>query len=339
MPDFSQFSVLVAGSGSIGRRHMKNLRQLGVHKLAACDPDSERLVPVVAELGIKPFSDFALALETERPDAVLICTPPVYHIPQALQATQAGSHVFIEKPLSNSLEGIDELAGEIRRRGNIVQVGYNLRFHPGVRKLKELTEQGMLGRMLWAQVEAGQYLPDWRPWQDYRQSYTARRDLGGGILLDGSHELDYIIWLLGLPVELLCMAGHVSRLEVDVEDCADLLLRFSSGTQASIHLDFVQRGYARSCKLAGESGTLLWDFTRPEVKLFSADTNAWQSFPYAFEPNQMYVSELEHFFECIRTQHSPLVDLQHATNVLRVCLAAQSAARRRCAEPLDWLVR
>lgn len=252
---------------------MTNLHKLGIRKLAACDPDPDRLVPMVSELSVEPLSDFSAALAARKPDVVFVCTPPVHHVDQVLQALRGGAHVFVEKPLSHGLEGIEELASEAGRRGRTVQVGYNLRFHPGLRKLKELVEAGTLGRALWARVEAGQYLPDWRPWQDYRQSYTARRDLGGGILLDGSHELDSITWLLGKPLEVMCMAGKVSALEVDVEDCAGVLLRFAGGAQADIHLDFVQRAYSRSCKLVGERGTALWDFTSREVKVFMAETN------------------------------------------------------------------
>jgi predicted dehydrogenase len=334
LSDLSQFSVVVVGAGSIGRRHMANLRKLGIERLAACDPDAERLAPMVSELNVEPFTDLPTALAASRPLAVFVCTPPIHHINQALAAVDAGAHVFIEKPLSHSLEGIDDLVDRARSKGRVVQVGYNLRFQPGMQKLKELVDDRTLGKVLWAYVEAGQYLPDWRPWQDYRQSYTGRRDLGGGILLDGSHELDYITWLLGKPSDVICMAGKVSTLEVDVEDCADVLLRFANTAQAAVHLDFVQRGYSRSCKLVGELGTALWDFTWHEVRVFSAQANTWQSFAYSFEPNDMYVSEVKHFFQCIARGEKPLVDLPQAAAVLKLALAAKSSAARHCAESL-----
>ena len=300
---------------------------MGIQRLAACDTDPKRLAAVAAELEIVAFSNLPEALAASSPNVVFICTPPVVHVTQALQAVRAGAHVFIEKPLSHSLDGVETLAREAHDRGRVVQVGYNLRFQPGLSKLKELIDTGTLGRVLWAYVEAGQYLPDWRPWQDYRQSYTARRDMGGGILLDGSHELDYVVWLLGRPLDMVCVAGKVSTLEVDVEDCADLVLRLASGGQAVVHLDFVQQGYSRSCKVVGERGTALWDFNWREVKLFLASDNAWHSFPYSFEPNDMYVSEVEHFLDCIAGGMSPLVDLAQATEVLRLALKAQSAVR------------
>ena len=120
---------------------------------------------------------------------------------------------MIEKPLADRLEGTDALATEARDQHRKVQIAYNLRFHPGLLKLRDLIQTGELGRVFWVRAEAGQYLPDWRPSQDYRQSYTARRDLGGGILLDGSHEIDYLMWLLGKPVDVFCRSGKVSALD------------------------------------------------------------------------------------------------------------------------------
>jgi len=328
-----QVSVLVVGAGSIGARHLRNLRQLGVQRLSVCEPDPERSAPLAKELGIAAFSDFAHAFSAQKPDAVFICTPPVCHVSLALQALECGAHIFIEKPLSHDLQGVDELIRVSVEQKRIVQVGYNLRFHPGLKQLKELIDHGTLGRVLWACVEAGQYLPDWRPWQDYRQSYTARRDLGGGILLDGSHELDYVLWLLGKPCAVMCMAGRVSDLAVNVEDCADLLLRFSSGTQVQVHLDFVQRGYARTCKLVGERATACWDFCQNEVRVFSGDDKRWESLAYSFEPNDMYVAEARHFLECIAAGEPPVVPLADATDTLKLVLMAKSAA---ASGPMEW---
>lgn len=324
---YLDYSVLVVGSGSIGRRHLRNLHRLGIQRLAACDVDRERLAPMIVKLEVEPFTDFDEALLSIKPDLVFVCTPPAFHVSQALQAVRAEAHVFIEKPLSHTLDGVDELIAEAEARQRVVQVGYNLRFHPGLRKVKQLVDEGAIGRILWARVEAGQYLPDWRPWQDYRQSYTARRELGGGILLDGSHELDYITWLLGRPVELTCMAGRVSDLDVDVEDCATMLLRFDSGAQADVHMDFVQRGFARSCKLVGEEGTIVWDYSLNQVQVHRAGSDTWETISYDFDSNDMYIAEIRHFLDCVAQSVKPLVDLTQAKMVLELALSAKGAAR------------
>ena len=197
--DLGKYRVLVVGCGSIGLRHARNLSSLGVAQLGFCDTRPEALTKCRQELKGECFGDYAAALRQFHPDIVLICTPPVCHVDEALAALRAQAHVFIEKPLSHESNGIQAVIAEARRQNRSAQIGYNMRFHPGLKILKELIDSGTIGRVLWLSVEAGQYLPDWRPWQNYRESYSARLELGGGIILDGSHELDYICWLLGRP--------------------------------------------------------------------------------------------------------------------------------------------
>jgi predicted dehydrogenase len=321
-----EMRVLVSGSGSIGRRHMRNLRELGVRNFAACDPDTSRLVAIVDNLHVDVFDSFEAALDEFRPDIVFVCTPPVFHLAQARQAIVAGANVFVEKPLSHSMDGVRQLRAQIQQSGRIVQVGYNLRFHPAIRKLKQIVEEQSLGRILFARLEVAQYLPDWRPWQDYRNSYTARRELGGGIVLDGSHELDYLLWFMGDPDGVLCMAGTVSRLEVNVEDSATILLHFPSGAHADLHLDFVQRVPARSCKLVGELGTAWWDNTSPQMVHLHLCDSSPQSWEFAFEINDMYLKEVRDFLACIQEQRQPLVDIDQAARVLEWALSARHSA-------------
>ncbi|MGH9508914.1 MAG: Gfo/Idh/MocA family protein [Terriglobales bacterium] len=319
-----KLATLVVGAGSIGWRHLSNLRALGVEPLAACDPDAGRRERVARELEGKTFADLEHSLDEFRPQAVLVCTPPVCHVDQARHALACGAHVFIEKPLSHSEHGVDELLSQ--GRGRVVQVGYNLRHHPGLQHLKQQLDAGAIGRVLWARAEFGQYLPDWRPQQDYRLNYTAQRALGGGMLLDGSHEIDYTLWLLGEPLEVSCLTGKVSNLEMDVEDCADLLLRFAGGTQACVHLDCVQRRYSRGCKLAGTEGTLEWDYTENQVRLYRVADKRSVVFTHEFEANQMYVAELLHFLDSIEHGQESLSGLVQARQTLKVVLAARASA-------------
>ena len=318
----------MAGAGSIGRRHLSNLKKLGLTQLAACDPHPERLEYVAAEFGAKCFPTLELGLKEFKPEVVLICTPPVNHVAQALQTLRAGAHLFIEKPLSDRIDDVEELRSEAAKRGTIVQVGYNLRFHPPIEKLKQLVDAAAVGKILWAQIESGSYLPDWRPWQDYRKSYTARRELGGGILLDGSHEIDYATWLFGRPAEIICMAGHVSQLEVNVEDCATILLRFTDGTRADVHLDFIQRSYSRNCTLVGPEGKLHWDLKTNAVQIARAGADV-ETVTFDCEVNGMYVAELGHFLECVETGSRPRFGLEDAILTLRIALAARQSAEER----------
>jgi glutamate-1-semialdehyde aminotransferase/spore coat polysaccharide biosynthesis protein SpsF (cytidylyltransferase family)/predicted dehydrogenase len=334
--DWVGYRALVVGCGSIGRRHARNLASLGIQQLGFCDTSPEALKQCRDEVKGETFSDYGEALQKFKPDIALICTPPVYHVEEAMAALEARAHVFIEKPLSHESSGIQVLIAEARRCDRNVQIGYNMRFHPGLQILKEIVDSGKIGRVLWLSVEAGQYLPDWRPWQHYRESYSARHELGGGIILDGSHELDYICWLLGRPTEVTCRAEHLSSLDVDVEDSAWIYLSFPERRRAELHLDFVQRAYTRTCKVVGETGTALWDFNVQEVRWYSAERSSWNSIPFVFEANDMYVAEMVHFLKSLGSGTGPMVDLEQSRDVIRVVEAAKKSSQEGTPQPLNW---
>ncbi len=324
--------LLINGCGSIGRRHARNLRALGGHDLLLHDVAEDRWRALAAEVGGAGSGDLE-ALLARGPRAVLVCTPPHLHTAVARQALGAGAHLFIEKPIAHSLDGVDALLEAAAAAGRVVLVGYGLRFEAGLRRTKDLVDGGAVGRVLALRAEFGQYLPDWRPAQDYRANYTARRAEGGGIILDGSHEIDYVRWLAGEVQAVSCAAGRLSDLEMDAEDVAALTLRLAGGALAEIHLDCVQRGYARSCKVIGDRGTLVWDL-REGVRLLAAGETAWKSFPAAADGNAMYLDEMRHFLACVRDGAKPVVDGYAGRRVLEIALAAHRAAAARAEVPV-----
>jgi predicted dehydrogenase len=237
--------------------------------------------------------------------------------------------VFIEKPLSDRLEGVEQLLEAVRERNLVTLVGCNMRFHPGLMKVKDLLEEGAVGHVVAARVEAGQYLPDWHRLEDYRQGYSARRDLGGGVILDAIHELDYIRWMLGEVETVVCFAGKLSRLEIETEDTAAILLRFASSAIGEVHLDYVQRAYSRTCHIIGDEGTIRWDYATGEVRWYSAATQEWRAFanPLGWEPNQMYLDEMRHFLRCLAGEEGSTLDVFQGTRVLETALAARASAK------------
>lgn len=318
---------LVSGCGSIGKRHVGNLLAANAGEVIGYDVSADRAAEVRSRFGIEALTDLGSAFD-RRPDVVFVTAPTSLHVPLALEAARRGCHLFIEKPLSHSTEGIEQLLDEVRRRGLVTLVGCNLRFHPGLTAVKRLLDEGAVGRVVAARIEVGQYLPDWHPRENYRRGYSARRDLGGGVILDAIHEIDYARWLLGPVAAVSCFAGRLSRLEIETEDTAAILLRFAGGTIGELHLDYVQRAYSRSCHLIGEEGTVRWDYGTGEVKLYSAGSGAWRAIanPPGWQPNQMYVDELRHFLRCLDGEAAPALDVFDAARVLRIALAAREGA-------------
>jgi predicted dehydrogenase len=318
---------LVIGCGSIGKRHIRNLIALNAGEILAFDVQADRRSEVECQFGVEALDYLEEAWE-RRPDVALITAPTGMHVPLALQAAEQGCHLFIEKPLSDRLEGVDRLVNAVRERNLITLVGCNMRFHPGLVKVKKLLEEGAIGQVVAARVAVGQYLPDWHPWEDYRKTYSARRDLGGGVILDAIHEIDYIRWMLGEVEAVACFAGKLSRLEIETEDTAAILLRFASGSIGEVHLDYVQRAYHRTCHIIGDEGTIHWDYSSGEVRWYSAATHDWQVFtnPSVWEPNEMYLDEMRHFLRCLSGQEKPALDVCEAARVLEVALAAKASA-------------
>ncbi|MFQ5873748.1 MAG: Gfo/Idh/MocA family protein, partial [Dehalococcoidia bacterium] len=324
---------LIAGLGSIGERHFQNLRGLGFQEIAVYRT-TDRAPRTLNGAEFPIFRSLEEALD-RRPDVVLVTNPTHLHVPVALEAARRGIHLFIDIPLSHSLEGTEELVQLSQEQGLVTLMGFNLRFHPCLRKLRELVQQGAVGRVIAVQAECASYLPDWHPWENYREGYAARRDMGGGaILAAGVHELDYLLWTFGPVEELLCMAEHRSRLELKgVEDTASLTLRFRNGVVGELHCDLVERPYSRWCKVIGEEGTIFWDFLENQVRLYHPGQKRWEVVldQHGFDYNTTYVEELWHLVRCLAGEEQTLNDIWQGREVLRIALAAQQAAQEgRC---------
>ncbi len=321
---------LVVGFGSIGRRHLQNLGLLGVSEIGVVESDGERRERAAGELGVPVFADLADGL-TWSPDFAVVATPTHLHVAQATQVASRGVALFVEKPLSHTPAGIPQLASLVRERGLISMVGCNMRFHPGPRKVKELLESERLGRILSARIHAGSYLPAWRPGTDYRLNYAAREETGGGCILDCIHEIDLARWYLGDALDVFCSAGHLSSLEIATEDVAVLVSRHSSGALSEVHLDYVQRTYERGCQIAGEDGSVFWDFRDKKVRWYDAASDHWTTFeqPAAWQLNQMYLDEMQHFLDCVRERRETVLPVAEAARVMDFVFAAKKSAQEK----------
>ncbi len=307
---------LFVGLGGIGQRHLRNLRGLlgdSVEVVAyrvrgerQTLDDNLQVLPGVdleQKYGVSVCSDLQQALASQ-PDVVFITNPSSLHVPVALEAARRGCHLFIEKPLSHSLAQVSELVALCDRQKLVTCVAYQLRYHPGFLRLRELLGAGAVGRPLSVRAEVGEYLPGFHPYEDYRRMYASKSALGGGVTLSQIHEIDYLCALFGAPRRVFSMGGHVSSLEIDVDDVAVSLLEFARGDGSplfvELHQDFVQRPAQRSVTVLGERGKLIWSLSGRYFEHCDESGKSLEHHSYAeFPRNQAFRDELANFLGCV----------------------------------------
>jgi len=345
LPDFSQLRVLIAGYGSIGRRHVRNLESLGCSQLMffrtrrgtlpddTASPNDAPVWPQVYELD---------AAWSHRPQIAVISNPSSSHIDVAIAAARNGCDLFIEKPLSDSLEHCAELAEVVRQKNLVAMIGCQFRFHPLLVRLREGLSAGRLGSIAGARAEWGEYLPGWHPWEDHRKSYSARADMGGGVVLTLIHPLDYLYWLFGPADRVHASTRAIHSLQTPAgEDWAEITIDFRSGVVGQVHLDYLQQPAVHRLAVWGDRGRAEWDCHAGTLRwetIAAADQKdastpiadpmvAIEHVPAGFERNTMFLDEMRHFLQCVESRQTPAVPLADGIAVLEIALAAKQSAR------------
>lgn len=321
--------VLIVGLGSIGKRHLRLARQI----LPAADirilrhhsgseaPESANGVFFRMEEAI----DFL-------PQIAVIANPAPFHVATAKALASAGAHLLVEKPLSDSLTGVAQLLETCRQQRVGLLTGYNLRFVTSLQRFRNLLSERIIGRVLSVRCEVGQFLPDWRADSDYRQSVSAQRKLGGGALLELSHELDYLRWIFGEVQWVHATLSRQSNLELDVEDSAHLSLGFlptsdSPPLIATVNLDFIRHDITRLCTAIGESGSLRWNGVTGCVELYQAGNKQWNElFRQPQQRDDSYLAQWNHLIDCVQQHRAPLISGEDGLRVLEIVEAARSSA-------------
>lgn len=316
--------IAVLGAGSIGLRHLRNLRALGVERLVCFEPDAARREKASGEVS----ADFVGELDAVwafAPKAVVVAAPTQYHLSLALAAAEHGAHVFVEKPLAPSTAGLAPLLRLVEERRLVTMVGCNMRFHPGPIAVHRLIKEVAVGTVLSARLQAGSYLPRWRPAQDYRQSYSASPEWGGAIL-DCIHEIDLALWYFGKADLLAAAVLSAESVGLETDGLAEILLRHDAGTLSSVHVNFIQRDYRRGCQIIGKCGTIDWDFQSHRVTVCDEEGQLRHNFtePEGWEINRMYVDEMAHFLDCVQAGEPTMNPLRHGFAALEVAEAARA---------------
>ena len=317
---------LIAGFGSIGRRHFRNLVSLGEDDILFLRSHRGNLPD--DEIGDFPvYTDLNSALG-QNPDAVIISNPSSMHLDVAIPAAECGCDILVEKPLADSMDKIPQFVKAVRKSGSKVLVGFQFRYHPGLIRIQDLLTEEVIGRILSVRAHWGEYLPNWHPWEDYRRGYSGKEDLGGGVILTLCHPLDYLRWLIGEVEALWAFSGKLGDLDLEVEDTAEIGLRFSDGAYGSLHLSYNQKPTTHHMEIVGTAGTIRWDNNSGIASFYQSDAGNWQDLrpPDGFERNDLFLGQMHHFLAVIRGDLEPACSLEDGIKALELALAAKNSA-------------
>ncbi|MFP3903005.1 MAG: Gfo/Idh/MocA family protein [Armatimonadota bacterium] len=320
--------LLVVGCGSIGERHIRCLKHVNDVQITPCDPRQGRLQEMQQLYGTQPgIADYSEADLSEF-DAVLICTPTYLHIPQSLRAIETGCHLFVEKPISVDMEGVEDLIAGAEEADLVIQVGYVLRHHPLIRRARQLIDEGAIGIVQMADIWAGSYIPDARP--EYASLYWAKSSTGGGVLYNASHELDLINWLVGPVTQVSCFAElYTLDVDEDVNDAAVMSLLTENNAIVSFNCADMQRNYKRGGQIIGSDGTIEYSYDESRVSLYRADDETWIHEERTFERDHFYINQMRNFCAAIHGYEKPAVDIYDGRLALAVALAGQLSSMEK----------
>ena len=323
---WQDLSVLIVGCGSIGKRHARVLNGLGVADLRACDPVAAQRESLLAQVPtVKMYETYEAGL-ADRPDTVLICTPPWLHVPQAAQAIRAGAAVLSEKPLSDSTDGLDDLVALTAAEQKKVMVAHCFRYHDGLLKAKAALDAGRIGRLVSVRALVGEHLPDVRP--DYRSLFSAQH--GGAF--DLMHDIDLALWYAGLPVrQVYALSGSYSDIGITAPDVAEILIGFEGRCLATVHLDFFQRPRRRQIELIGAAGVIIVEFARWDrctVSVYEAAKGAWEHEELVTDRDDMFRAEDREFLEAVADDKPIQCTIAEGRKAVEVVLAATQGTQR-----------
>ncbi|MFA6552386.1 MAG: Gfo/Idh/MocA family oxidoreductase [Candidatus Paceibacterota bacterium] len=312
----NDIKIILVGFGSIGSRHYRNLKSLGFEDVSVYDVVMEHVpadIKTVSILDSKTLKNF---------DVAFICNPTSDHLKTAALCAKAGCHLFIEKPLSNKLVGIAELQKICQKNKLINMVGCNMRFHPCLDFVKKYIADGKLGKVWNIKVEYGQYLPYWRPSQDYRKNYSAKKNMGGGVALDEIHEFDLLFWLNNFKkvLDYKLIKNKSSDLEIETEDQATGVFLFENGLIGTVSCDYLSKRYRRNLAVIGEEGNLVWDWNVGKVFLENKENSSSIFSLENYDINDMYMKEMEYFFDCVACKKETFNDIKKSESVLKFLL-------------------
>lgn len=335
--------ILMIGLGSIGQRHLRNIRSLygneveiiayrvrGLPRTFSNDLKIRENVILEDEFNIKSYKLLEDALAS-KPDIAFITNITSAHMECAIKAIKAGCDIFLEKPISNNMDGVRELLESSEKYNKIVFVGFQNRYHICLLKLKEYLDAEAIGNIVAVHVEMGEQLTTMHTYEDYRETYMAQVNQGGGVILNQQiHELDYVQWLFGRPLNVYAVNGNTGSLNIDVEDYDSSLYLFHRNGYSFpvfIHANFFQKPPQRTCKVIGANGWITVDLLQPKIELYRNGKEQMSFHFDDFQRNDMFIKELTSFMDSVRTRNIASIPLEEAIISMQMALASKKSGR------------
>ena len=329
--------ILICGLGSIGQRHIRQIKRIygNNFQLGAWRKRNKKILitdelegisgrELDKEYDLEVFDNAQDAMNW-CPDIVFVTNPISMHIDTALIAAEAGANIFIEKPLDCSAQKLEKLRLLLEKKRLHCMIGYQLRYHPGYKKVKDLVATNKLGKITFADFHFGEWLPGMHPYEDYRVSHASIRKQGGGVIFCLSHKIDLAYWIFGIPFSIYASGGKLSNLDIDVEDSVDIIFRYKNkkyNFPLHIHLDFIQKEKKCFVHVVGEKGEVYFDYCKNKIFLKINNGETINISYDGFERNDMFMKEIEDFFNCIKDQKTTPIPFSDGAEVLNLCLTS-----------------
>lgn len=324
--------VLVVGGGSIGERHLRCFLQTNRVKVSLCDVNQELLEKISQNYPVeKCYTDFQAALD-DGPEAVVICTPAHLHIRMALACAERDIPILIEKPLSTTMEGVDELLDLVEKKQLPVSVAYVTRANPVLQDFRKELQSGRFGKPVQLVLNSGQNFPYFRP--AYREIYYNNRATGGGAIQDAlTHGLNFCEWLVGPITRLVSDADHKVLEGVDVEDTVHVIARHGE-VMATYNLNQYQAPNEMNVMVVCTEGTMRYEPFRSRWVWQTDPVGEWTAVEFPpLERDDGFVAQAEAFLDTIEKGAKPLCSLEEGLQTFKVNLAIL-----KCLEELNWQV-
>jgi len=323
--------VGVVGCGSMGRKHLKNVLELG-YTAAICDSDEKVLKTIAQEFNIsETYTDYKeFAKKSDGLLAVIISSDTATHCDVAVSFAKRGIGFFSEIPISDKMEGIQKLAKITKEKEVISMVGMIWRFHPAFKEMKKLLSENLLGKVYTVSCYGGEYLPDWHPGKDYKNEYSALLSKGGGVIITNISGIDYVRWLFGEVKEIIGLYDSISHIDIEAEDFFTAICRLENGIFVQLYSDFFQKPVRHEITVAGEKGSLYWDYTRNNIRFYDYTNNSTKEYPYQDKPFiDLYKEEITHFLNCVSQRKNTGIDLFDNIKTLEAAISLKKSQQSK----------